>query len=139
MPPGTFGRAFADFCDANKIVPVRFTDAVADELRRMPAVARYLATHDMLHVLIGRDTSIPGELGVIGFGVGQGYFRNGRLIYALQCVAGSLIRPHQARRSLAELRAGYRLGQRAVNLLAEPLEEFFAEDLEALRGRLGLR
>jgi len=139
LPSGTFGRAFIDFSDANKVAPVRFTDAVTDQLRQMPAVARYLVTHDMVHVLIGCDTSIPGELGVIGFGVGQGYFRRGRLIYALQGVVGSLMRPHQMRRSLAELRAGYRLGQSATHLLGEPLEEFFAEDLVQLRGRLGLR
>lgn len=139
LPANTFGRAFIGFCDDNEISPARFTDEVADELQRMPAVARYLATHDMIHVLIGRDTSIPGELGVIGFGVGQGYFRRGRLIYALQCVVGALMRPLQARRCLAELREGHALGRRAINLLAEGLEQCFSEDLEQLRGRLGLR
>jgi ubiquinone biosynthesis protein COQ4 len=139
LPDGTFGRAFIEFCDRNKIIPVTFSDAVEPaELRRMAAAARYIATHDMIHVLLGHDTSIPGELGVIGFAIGQNYFRGGRLIFALQVVVGSLMRPHLAHRSVANLRAGYRLGKRVPNLLAQPFEALFAEDLEHVRRRVGL-
>lgn len=139
LPDGSFGRAFIDFCDRNDIIPARFTDAIEPaELRRMAAAARYIAVHDMVHVLLGHDTSIPGELGVIGFAVGQGYFRGGPFIFATQVVVGSLMRPHQARRSVANLRAGRRLGERTTNLLAEPLEDLFADDLESVRRRFGL-
>lgn len=121
------------------IVPITFSDAIAPaELRRVAATARYIATHDLIHVLLGHDTSIPGELGVSGFAIGQNYFRRGRLILALQIVIGSLMRPHLAHRSLANLRAGYRLGKRVRHLLAQPFEDLLAEDLEHVRRRVGL-
>lgn len=139
LPPGSFGRAFIDFCDAHALTPVTITDAfAADDLRRLAAVTRYIVTHDMLHVLLDRDTSIPGELGVSGFALGQGYFRAARLIFGFQAVVASLMRPHQALRSVRNLRAGYRLGRATPNLLAQPLEDFFADDLAVVRRRLGL-
>lgn len=140
LPRGTFGREFVEFCAANNITPVTISDAIADdELLHRAAVARYIVTHDMFHVLLGLDTSFPGELGVTGFVLGQRYIRGAWLLFAIQCVVVSLLRPHQALRIAADLRAGYRLGRRAPMLLAEPLETFFADDLEQLRRRLGLR
>lgn len=140
LPRGSFGREFIEFCAANAITPVTISDAFdRDELLPMAAVARYIVTHDMFHVLLGHDTSLPGELGVTGFVIGQRLIRGAWLLFAMQCVVAVLLRPHRALRTVANLRAGFRLGRRAPNLLAEPLEEFFAEDLEHLRRRLGLR
>src|SRR5690606_17981406 len=45
LPSGSFGRAFAEFCGANGIVPATISDQFEDdELRRMAAVARYIVT-----------------------------------------------------------------------------------------------
>lgn len=139
LPAGSFGRAFEEFCVANKISPVAISPAIADtELTELAGVVRYVATHDMFHVLLGYDTSLPDELGVSGFVLGQRLLRGAWLIFPLQCLLVLLARPHRAHRSLARLREGYRRGRRAPMLLAQPLEACFADDLDALRTRLGL-
>ncbi len=139
LPPGSFGRVYAEFCDAEKLAPIRFSAAFTDdELLRLAAPARYIATHDLLHVLLGQDTSLVGELGVTGFVLGQRYIRGAWMLFGLQLLLVLLVRPHQARRIVGNLRAGVRLGERAPNLLVEPLEDWLAEDLERLRRRLGL-
>ena len=140
LPVGSFGRAFIEFCDANAIEPATISDAFSDaELLPMAAVARYITTHDMIHVLLGCDTSIPGELEVGGFATGQGYFRASRFFLGFYAVLAPILRPHQARRCWAALRRGRARARLAPMLLGEPLEACFAEDLEHLRGRLGLR
>jgi ubiquinone biosynthesis protein COQ4 len=139
-PPGSFGRAFIEFCDANRIEPATISNEFTDaELLPMAAVARYITTHDLIHVLLGCDTSIPGELEVGGFAMGQRYFRASRLFILLYVVLTPLIRPHQIRRAYASLRRGLARARTAPMLLGEPLERWFADDLESVRARLGLR
>jgi ubiquinone biosynthesis protein COQ4 len=139
LPRGTFGRALIDFCDANGIVPATISDQFDDgELRRMAATARYITTHDMFHVLLGCDTSIPGELRITGFILEQGYFTASWLWLPLYYLLALLLRPHLVHRSYANLRQGRAQARRASLLLAEPLEDCFTEDLERLRHRLGL-
>ncbi|WAS94507.1 Coq4 family protein [Nannocystis punicea] len=138
-PPGTFGRAYADFCAANAIVPATISDAFDDDtLRHNAAIARYICLHDMFHVLLGCDTSIPGELRITAFILEQRYFRAGAALLALLALAGPLLRPHQFREILKNVRIGRDLARRAPLLLAEPLEDWLAHDLAAVQQRLGL-
>ena len=138
LPRGTFGRAFVDFCTTNGIEPVAISDGfAADDGPRSRAIARYIATHDMFHVLLGYDTSLSGELAVSGFVLGQRYFS--RVFLAFQCLVVVLSRPHRALQLVGAFRRGLALGQRAPLLLTEPFEDHFAEDLERLQVRLGLR
>jgi ubiquinone biosynthesis protein COQ4 len=139
LPRGTFGRELIDFCDANGIVPATISDQFEDdELRSMAATARYIAIHDMLHVLLDCDTSIPGELRVTGFILEQRYFGASWLWLLMTYLLAPLLRPHLAPRIYANLRQGRAQARRAPLLLAEPLEDCLAEDLEQLRRRFGL-
>jgi ubiquinone biosynthesis protein Coq4 len=105
LPPGTFGRSLIDFCDTHSIVRATVSDEIDDaELVEMGAVVRYILIHDMLHVRLGSDTSIPEELRITAF-----ILQRGRI-----------------------------LARCARLLLAEPLEDFFAEDFSTVQERLGL-
>lgn len=139
LPPGTFGRAYADFCAAHHIVPATISDAFdAATLRRNPAIARYICLHDMFHVLLGCDTSLPGELRITAFIMEQRYFTASKLFLALLHVIGPLARPLQARALLNNLRVGRELARRAPMLLAEPLEDLLGRDLASVQQSLGL-
>ncbi|MBZ5708074.1 ubiquinone biosynthesis protein COQ4 [Nannocystis pusilla] len=139
LPPGTFGRAYAEFCAAHRIVPATISDAFDDDtLRRNPAIARYICLHDMFHVLLGCDTSLPGELRITAFIMAQRWFAAGELFLALLHVLGPLARPHQAREVLRNLRLGRALARRAPMLLAEPLEDLLGHELADVQRRLGL-
>jgi ubiquinone biosynthesis protein Coq4 len=139
LPPGTFGRALIDFCHANGIQRATVSPAIDDdELRRTPAIARYIVIHDMLHVLLDCDTSIPEELRITAFILAQRSFGASRPWLVILYLVGPLLQPHQARRVLDNIRRGRALARSAPFLLAEPLEDFFAHELEPLRQRLGL-
>lgn len=139
LPQHTFGYAYARFMLDNGLSPFVLTDEVAPEVRRRNAFAiRYATTHDMFHVLLGFDTSWPGELGVLGFAVGQGY--TGWQVFAavLAFVLYPFLCGFRVRALIRAWRRGLRLGRRASYLLALPLEQRFEEDLGDLRAELGL-
>ncbi len=138
LPPGTLGREYARFLDANGIEPLEISAVMKERFRRNPYALRYTTTHDLHHVLTGFDTGLAGEVGVIAFNVGQGsapvsrrMFRVARFIYAL-------FSPTQARRIWHNARIGDELGRRAELVIAEPIESFFAEPLAQVRVKLGI-
>ena len=137
-PPGTFGRAYADFCAANAVVPATISDAFADDARRNPAIARYICLHDMFHVLLGCDTSLPGELRITAFIMEQRYFAAGKPFLALLAIVAPLLRPHEFKQIRENMQLGRELARRAPILVAEPLEDWLAADLGAVQRRLGL-
>lgn len=115
------------------------SDEIDDaELAEVSATVRYIVIHDMLHVLLDCDTSIPEELRITAFILEQRYFGASWLWLGVLRLLGPLVRPLQARRIVANIRHGRSLARRSRMLLGEPLEDFLAEDLGALRGRLGL-
>ena len=139
LPPGTFGRALVDFCHANAIMRATVSDEIDDaELAEVSATVRYIVIHDMLHVLLDCDTSIPEELRITAFILEQRYFRGGRLWLGVLYLFGPLVRPWLALRTLANIRRGRALARRAPMLLGEPLEDWFAEPVEVVRARLGI-
>ena len=67
LPPGTLGREYARFLDANGIEPLVISAAVKERFRDNPFALRYTTTHDLHHVLDGlrhRPRGRGGELRV---------------------------------------------------------------------------
>lgn len=139
MPANTFGYAVAAFMRAHGLHPFVVTDAIDDDMRRRNAFGiRYATTHDLVHVLLGFDTSWAGELGVLGFAVGQGYTPWQRLGAALAWALYPLWSGFRIRALWHAWRRGLAAGRRAPFLLGVRLEERFDEDLDDLRASLGL-
>src|SRR5262245_57779537 len=53
LPPGSLGREYARFLDANGITPLVVSPAIKERFRENPFVLRYTATHDLHHCLLG--------------------------------------------------------------------------------------
>jgi ubiquinone biosynthesis protein Coq4 len=137
LPAGTLGREYARFLDANGIEPLVISPAVLERHRSNPYPIRYTTTHDLHHVLTGFDAGLAGEAGVFGFSVGQGSAPAGGLLWVARIV-WSLVSPPQARRIWHNIRVGREMGRRAVLLIAQPLETWFAEPLAQVRAKLEL-
>jgi ubiquinone biosynthesis protein COQ4 len=88
LEPGTLGRSFADFIRANGLDTSVLTEQTLGESEWV-SIHMY-ETHDLLHVLIGADTSVLGELQLQAFvsaqipwerlapiAMGVGFFRAG--------------------------------------------------------------
>ena len=138
LPPGTFGRAYAEFLEGHGFDPeerdaVRFVDD--DELAFV--MLRHRQTHDFAHVLCGLPPTVLGELALKWFEAAQ----TGLPVAALSAAAGPAALPPGElavlRRDLVPwaLRAG-RVARRP--LLAVRFEEEFATPLTDLRRKFGI-
>ncbi|MCA9661278.1 MAG: hypothetical protein KC486_23265 [Myxococcales bacterium] len=138
LPRGALGRELVEFCRVNAIAPAVISAEAREGVEELGAAARYICLHDLFHVLLGCDTSIPEELRITAFILEQRYFRGGRLWLGVLYLFGPLVRPWLALRTLANIRRGRALARRAPMLLGEPLEDWFAEPVEVVRARLGI-
>lgn len=136
LPPGTLGREYARFLDANGIEPLAVSADVKERFRDNPYALRYAATHDLHHVLTGFDAGIAGEVGVVAFNLGQGSAPVGRALLGFARVLYSVVAPSQARRIWHNYRVGLEMGRRAELVIAQPIESWFAEPIAAVRERL---
>ncbi len=136
LPAGTLGREYARFLDANGIEPLAISKDVQDRFRESPYVLRYTTTHDLHHTLTGFDAGMAGELGVLGFYVGQGSAPIGRALLWVGQLVWALLSPTQARRIWHNARIGLALGRNAELVIVQPLETWFAQPLSDVRARL---
>lgn len=139
FPIGSFGRVYADHMDACGLKPFHVSAGVAEALGPSQILGiRYVLLHDAFHVLLGFDTSWPGEMGVWSFVSAQRYSadfdRGVRLARKLYPV----LAPKKKVQLQAAYERGKRLGEHAPRLLMAPLETMFAEPLEDVRRKLGL-
>lgn len=139
LPDGTFGREYARHMRENGLVPFHVTARIPqDMLERNAFAVRYAVTHDMIHLLLGFATDLPGEIGVLAFAVAQGYSRTQWVSLVFAIVLYPLFAPLRALDVFRELRRGWRLGKAARFVLGERLEDRFAEPLADVRRSLGL-
>lgn len=136
-PEGSFGHAYSQFMARNKLYPFNFSARVLELFGRYPVSMRYVRLHDMIHVLLGFETDINGELGVYAFVGEQKYnqtmnkaARSARFVGRLMFWSRAAVQVAQAR--------GVALAANAKVLVAEPLEEMLELPLEQVRRDLGL-
>lgn len=136
-PVGSFGRSYAEHMKINKLDPNFFPWEMngSDEDR---ILNRVRSMHDLWHVLVGFDTSVPGELGLQAFTLAQL-----RSPLSALLIAGGIL--HSLTRgqkdfghSIDCIFQGYQMGVQSRSLLGVQLEEHLDEDLSSLRQRFGI-
>ena len=73
LPEGTLGYEYARHMKKHNPHPLEISLDLIEAAKTNPFAWRYIATHDIFHVLLGFDTSYAGEIGVLGFSIGQNY------------------------------------------------------------------
>jgi ubiquinone biosynthesis protein Coq4 len=111
LPPGSLGREYARFLDANGIEPLVVSAELKERFRDNPYALR---------------------------NVGQGSAPLGRVLLWGPRVVWALLSPAQSRRIWHNLRVGLAMGRRAALVIAEPIESWFEEPLGEVRARLGI-
>lgn len=138
LPEGTVGRAFARHLDDHGLDPLHISDECKRRYADNPVALRYTTTHDLFHVITGFSTTPAGELGLFAFMIGQGFAGGGPAALRLARWVYTVLMPTHARGAWHNVRVGRALGERAANLLEQPLERFLREPLIDVRRRLGL-
>jgi len=134
LPEHTLGGAYVRALDRDGLDPDLFVPP-----RHLPSDIAYVAqrarqTHDILHVLTGLGTDIPGEIQLQAFTHGQLGNRTSRAI----AVWGTLLYGPGRPRLFRDAYRWFRAGRRARFLLPIAFEDLWREPVVALRARLGI-
>jgi ubiquinone biosynthesis protein COQ4 len=138
LPENTFGGSLAKFLDLNGFDPNTFP-LIDNENPLAYLVSRLRQTHDIWHVLSGYGTGVQSELALQGFMMSQ----IGSMISAMIIAAGILhtliYTPNEMKNNFAWIVEGYDRGKTCAPLALEKWEELFAEDLETVRAKFGIK
>jgi ubiquinone biosynthesis protein COQ4 len=145
LPPGSLGRAYAEFMDTAHLDPRGLVDAesISEAGRRIATIDperewlghRMRDMHDLWHVLTGYGRDEAGEAANLAFSWAQTRYRGMGFIVA----AIALTRPHGSRwRWPAYLHRAWRRGRRAAWLAVVPFERLLAAPLDDVRRLLAI-
>lgn len=138
LPEGTLGHAYAVYMAENHLVPFQVSPTYRSIAERNVFAVRYAVTHDIFHLLLGFDTTLPGEIGVLAFAVGQGYSRAQSISLVMALILYPLRVPWKIGQIIGNVRRGLAMGRRAKCLLARRFEEEWDKRLVDLRAELQL-
>ncbi|MGB3694959.1 MAG: Coq4 family protein [Spirulinaceae cyanobacterium] len=138
LPEGTLGYEYARHMQKHNLYPLEISPDLIEAAKANPFALRFTATHDIFHILLGFDTTYAGEIGVIGFMIGQNY---SKFLNTYEPVAKRLyplIFLSQAEQIRTNLRRGKAIGEQAQCLLAYRFEENWERSIADIRSELGL-
>lgn len=139
LPEASFGAAYARFLDDGGLHPFVVTELTHPAvLQRNLHWARYAVVHDMFHVLLGAGPDLAGEAKVYAFTLAQRISWVFWLWLPVALLVLPLLAPHRIGAMVRGARAGWAAGRRMPLLMAQRLEDRFAERLDDLRRSLKL-
>ena len=138
LPDGTLGREWARLLDAQGYAPFDLPPELKAEVIEQTFMVRYIATHDVMHVLTGFDTSYAGEMGVLSFTVAQGFAPGGRTQELAATLLYPLFAPSQRAAIRTNRRVGRAMGEASRFLLGERWEDRLEARVEDLRAEFGV-
>ena len=138
LTEGTLGYEYARHMKQHNLHPLEISSDLIEAAKADPFALRFIATHDIFHVLLGFDTSYAGEVGVLGFTIGQDYSKFLKAYEPLVKHLYPLIFRSQAKQIRANFSRGKAVGEQAQCLLAYPFEANWSRPIDDLRTELGL-
>jgi ubiquinone biosynthesis protein Coq4 len=137
LPDGTLGREYARFLRDNQIVPL------GDQLAAAPprnivayGLRRAYKLHDVLHVALGCDASVLGEVRIVSYSVGQARQGQGRapaLALAVLFLNLAIRRQHEFREAISLAHEWVQLGERARGYSSVRFEELMDRPVAEVR------
>ena len=143
LPDGTLGREYARFMRDNEIEPL-------GDLLEIPAPTnvieytfrRAYKLHDVMHVVLGCDTSILGEVRIVSFSVGQRFADDGAaadLALAVLFLHLALRKPGEFKEAIRLAQEWMALGERSKFYATFRLEDLMERPVPEVREQLLLR
>lgn len=137
LPDGTLGREYARFIRANAIDPL-------GDLLEMPpprnvleyTFRRAYKLHDVMHVVLGCDTSVLGEVRIVSYSVGQRPHDDGAaadLALAVLFLHLALRKPGEFKQAIRLAREWLELGERTRLYATFRLEDLLEHPIGEIR------
>src|SRR6185437_6482379 len=137
LPPGTFGRAFADHMRKNGLDPAAIpTLPGGEELEYVRA--HLYETHDVWHALTGFDTDVAGELGLQAFYAAQLPGGLPLLLLAVGFLNTALFSMDDRERRLEAVARGWQMGRSATPLFGVSWGDLWSRPVGEVREILGV-
>jgi len=137
LPDGTLGREYARFIRSNQIDPLG--DLLELERPKNPLeymFRRAYKLHDVLHVVLGCDTSVLGEVRIVSYSVGQAREGDGdaaNLALAVLLLHLTLRKPGEFKEAIRLADEWMRLGAEAAPYTTFRLEEMWEHPVGEVR------
>ena len=137
LPDGTLGREYARFIRLNQIDPLG--DLLELEQPKNPLeymFRRAYKLHDVLHVVLGCDTSILGEVRIVSYSVGQARDGDGdaaNLALAVLLLHLTLRKPGEFKEAIQLSGEWMKLGAETAPYTTFRMEEMWRDPVETVR------
>ena len=136
---GTLGHAYAGFLSKHRIQPLSISARVRHEVAPLNIVAaRYVLVHDVFHVLLGFDISLPGELAIWSFVAAQRYSSTYGKAAALARALYPIAQPSAYNELKRQRTQALALAEQCPCLIGQPLEQYWPRPLAEVRSQLGI-
>jgi ubiquinone biosynthesis protein Coq4 len=136
LPRDTLGHHYAAFVRANGIDPLRDLIELTPSNLLEYTICRAYKLHDLMHVILGADTSVLGEVRIVAYSIGQARGEGGEaaeLALAVLLLHLALRAPRSLPTALRLARQWRRVGAACRWHVALPLEDFVARPLADVR------
>lgn len=140
LPDGTLGREYARFIRANDIHPLQTLLAIGPARNLLAYQAkRAYKLHDLMHVVLGTDASVIGEVRIVAYSLGQARKASARapaMAFAVLVMNIALRRPHEMREAVRLAAQWLEVGERAPWHVIARVEDYLEKPVEEVRAVL---
>jgi ubiquinone biosynthesis protein Coq4 len=140
LPEGSLGREYLRFLRANQITPLKTLLAMGEPTNLLEYMARRAyKLHDLMHVVLGTDASVLGEVPIVAYSIGQARRRDARapaMALAVLFMNIGLRRPHEMREAIRLAAEWLAVGERAAWHVAWRVEDQLEKPVAEVRAAM---
>jgi len=143
LPEGTLGREWVRFVRANDIHPLETLLALGTPSTTLEYLfRRAYKLHDLMHVVLGADASVLGEVRIVSYSLGQtdlpdtSRVRAPAMALAVLFMNIGLRRPHEIRPAIRLADTWMKLGERSPWHVTFRVEEWLERPLAEVRAAM---
>jgi len=137
LPEGSLGREYHRFIRTNQITPLKTLLAMHEPTNLLEYLARRAyKLHDLMHVVLGADASVLGEVRIVSYSIGQARDPGARapaLALAVLFMNIGLRRPHEMREAIRLAAQWLAVGERAAWHVTWRVEDWLERPVEEVR------
>jgi ubiquinone biosynthesis protein Coq4 len=140
LPDGTLGREYARFILDNRIDPLATLLALESPKTTLEYLfRRAYKLHDLMHVVLGADASVLGEVRIVSYTLGQAQGDSPRapaMALAVLFMNIGLRRPHEVHEAIRLAHAWQELGARSPWHVTFRVEDWLERPIEEVRAAM---
>lgn len=137
LPEGSLGREYHRFLRANDLTPLKTLLAMGEPTNLLEYLARRAyKLHDLMHVVLGADASVLGEVRIVSYTIGQTRNPGARapaMALAVLFMNIGLRRPHEMRQAIRLAAEWLAVGERAAWHVTWRVEDWLEKPVVEVR------